>query len=155
MTERTTASSAEASIWIDASPEVVWESVANIANLGRYSPETSRAEWLPGSVRHEVGARFRGHNDNGHHQWTTDCEISEFTAPASFGFDVSPEKDGGFATRWRYTMSPDGGGTRLTESFESPTLEAPPADMNPDRRSALVEMLNQTLARIKEDIERG
>lgn len=147
--------SAEASTWIDASPEAVWRSVANIDGLGRYSPETSRTEWLPGSERHEVGARFRGHNSNDRHEWHTDCAITELTEPKAFAFDVAPDEDGRFSTRWRYTLAPEGRGTRLTESFESPVLDDKPSEMNPDRRQVLVEMLNTTLERIKNDVEAG
>ena len=147
--------SAAASIWIDASPQVVWRSVANIANLARYSPETIRTEWLPGSDRHEVGARFRGHNSNDRHDWHTDCEITEFTGPASFAFVVAPDEDGRFGTRWHYTLASDNAGTRLTESFESPILVAPPSEMDPNRRRVLVDMLDSTLARLKDDIEAG
>lgn len=145
--------SAEASTWIDATPKVVWKFVANVQNLGRYSPETSRTEWLPGSTRHEIGAGFRGHNENDRHEWHTDCVITEFTEPMAFAFDVAPDEDGGFATRWRYTLAAEGKGTRLTESFQSPVLDESPAKMNPDRRSVLVQMLHTTLERIKNDIE--
>lgn len=144
---------ARRSIWIDASPETVWEVVANVDNLGRYSPETNRTEWLDASRRHQVGARFRGHNSNDHHAWHTDCTITEFTEPSAFAFDVSPGPDGRFATRWRYTLAPDGTGTHLTESFDSPILEDRPAEMNPDRHQTLSAMLTATLHAIKEDIE--
>jgi len=153
VTDRTRATVTEASILIDASPADVWQSVANIANLGRYSPETHRVEWLPGSDSHEVGARFRGYNRNDRHEWHTDCEITEFTAPAAFAFDVAPDSQGGFATRWRYTLAADGPGTLLTESFESPILQASPAEMNPDRHRVLVDMLAMTLANIKAEVE--
>lgn len=145
--------SAEASTWIDASPEAVWRSVANIQGLRRYSPETSRTEWLPGSEGHKIGARFRGYNSNDRHEWHTDCLITEFTEPRAFAFDVVPDGDGGFSTRWRYTLSGEGRGTRLTESFDSPVLDDKPSEMNPDRRRVLIEMLNTTLERIKDDVE--
>jgi hypothetical protein len=142
-----------ASIWIDAAPGDVWRRVANIANLGRYSPETTRTAWLPGSDRHEMGARFRGYNRNGRHQWHTDCVITEWTEFVAFAFDVAREADGRFATRWRYTLASENGGTRLTESFVSPIRDAAPAEMNPERHSLLVDMLDTTLACIKADIE--
>jgi hypothetical protein len=145
--------SAEASIWIDASPEAVWQRVANIQSLGRHSPETFGTEWLPGSERHEVGARFRGHNSNGRHDWHTNCAISEFTEPQAFAFDVAPDEDGCFSTRWRYAFAAEGRGTRLTESFDSPVLDDKPSEMNPDRRRVLIKMLNTTLERIKDDVE--
>lgn len=153
MTDRTGTNVTEASIWVDASPAEVWQNVANIANLGRHSPETHRVEWLPGSDGHRVGARFRGYNRNDRHEWHTDCEITEFTAPAEFAFDVAPQGQGPFSTRWRYTLAADGPGSLLTESFESPVLEARPAEMNPDRHRVLVDMLEATLANIKAEVE--
>lgn len=145
--------STEASTWIEASPEAVWRRVATIEALGRYSPETYRTEWLPGWQRHEVGARFRGHNSNDRHEWHTDCVISEFTEPEAFAFDVESTEEGDFSTRWRYTLAAEAGGTRLTESFVSPVLDGKPAEMNPRRHGVLVEMLNTTLERIKKDVE--
>lgn len=144
---------AKASIWIDAPPEAVWRNVANIQSLARHSPETFKTDWLSGSERHEVGAGFRGHNSNGRHNWSTDCVISEFAELHAFAFDVAPDSDGRFSTRWRYTFAAEGRGTMLTESFESPVLEDKPSEMNPDRRRVLIEMLNTTLQRIKDDIE--
>lgn len=153
MTSQEEGPSAEASTWIDAPPEAVWHRVANIQSLGRHSPETFRTEWLPGSERHEVGARFRGHNSNDRHDWHTDCVISEFTDPKAFAFDVEPDEDGQFSTRWRYTLAAEGRGTRLTESFESPVLDDKPSEMDPGRRRVLIEMLNTTLDRIKDNVE--
>ncbi len=153
MTSERAAPTAEASIWIDAPPETVWQRVAMIQHLGRHSPETFETEWLPGSDRHEVGARFRGHNSNGRHDWHTDCVISEYTEPTAFAFDVAPDDEGRFATRWRYSLAAEANGTRLTESFESPVLDDKPAEMNPDRHRVLVAMLDTTLERIKHELE--
>lgn len=144
---------AEASVWIDAAVEAVWARVANIASLGRYSPETTRTEWLPGSTGHEVGARFRGYNANERHQWHTDCTIVGYVEPTEFAFGVAPDELGQFVTIWTYRLSPERGGTRLTESFESPILADRPAEMSPTRRQTLAEMLQQTLTAIRADIE--
>ena len=47
---------------IAARPEQVWDLVADITQIGGWSPECIRATWLdpPGSPRR--GARFTGHN---------------------------------------------------------------------------------------------
>lgn len=66
---------------------------------------------------------------------------------------IDARRDGRFATGWRYTLAPDGTGTHLTESFDSPILEDRPAEMNPDRHQTLTAMLTATLHAIKEDIE--
>jgi len=141
----------QASTWIDAPPETVWEAVANIDHLGRFSPETTGAEWLPPSAAHVVGARFRGHNDNGTHTWHTDCEITDYTPHLVFGFGVGV--GGEFTTIWRYRFAAERGGTRLTQSFESPLLADPPPGMNPQRRQVMADMLAQTLDRIRIHLE--
>lgn len=141
----------EASIWIDAAVEVVWDAVAKIEFLGRYSPETTGAEWLEPSSAHAVGARFRGHNDNGSHTWHTDCEITDYTPRVVFGFGVGPTAE--FRTIWRYRFTEERGGTRLTQSFESPLLANPPPGMNPDRRRVMADMLTETLERIRDHLE--
>lgn len=143
----------QASIWIDASPDVVWNHVADIATLPHHSPETTRTEWLPGSDRHEVGAAFRGYNSNGNYEWHADCAITEFAELEVFAFSVTPDDDGNYSTLWRYTLEPENNGTRLTESFESPLLQNPPPGMSPTRFDTLVDMLNATLASIKAEIE--
>lgn len=144
---------AQASIWIDEPTEVVWNAVADIANLGRYSPETVRTEWLPGSDHHAVGARFRGFNNNGKAEWHTDCEITDYTPSELFGFKVGAQDDG-YATIWRYRFEAERAGTRLTELFESPLLATPPVGMNPHRHEVMTNMLEATLAAIKADINR-
>ena len=47
---------------VAARPELVWDLVADITRVGRWSPECIRAAWLgePGQPR--PGARFTGHN---------------------------------------------------------------------------------------------
>lgn len=146
------APSGQATIWIDQPVEVVWNVVADIANLGRYSPETVRTEWLPGSEHHTVGARFRGFNTNGNAEWHTDCEITDYTPHELFGFGVRVHH-GQFATIWRYEFAAERDGTRLTESFESSLLATPPPGMNPRRRDVLTDMLETTLASIKADFD--
>lgn len=141
----------EASIWIDAEVEVVWDAVAKIDLLGRYSPETTGAEWLEPSSQHTVGARFRGHNDNGRNTWHTDCEITDYTPLVVFGFGVG--SCGEFRTIWRYHFAEEQGGTRLTQSFESPLLANPPPGMNPERRQVMADMLTETLERIRDHLQ--
>jgi len=141
----------EASIWIRVPISVAWDAVADIDRMGRYSPETTGAEWLPPSDGHAVGSRFRGHNDNGTHTWHTDCEITDYDPHVVFGFAVG--LDGNHRTIWRYRFAAERGGTRVTQSFASPILADPPPGMNPDRRQIMAAMLTETLTRIRTDLE--
>lgn len=58
----TTATTGQARIEIDASPQRVYELVSDITRMGEWSPECYRCEWLDGATTATVGARFRGHN---------------------------------------------------------------------------------------------
>lgn len=142
-----------ASISIDAPPAEVWAAVATINALARYSPETTATEWLPGFTQPHVGARFRGDNRNGRAEWSTECTIIEYDELTAFAFDVAQSPDGSYATRWRYELQADQDGTLLTETFQSPFLDAPSAEMNPQRKAVLAQMLEATLRAIKTDIE--
>lgn len=145
--------SAAASIWIDAEPAVVWRSVGNIASLSQHSPETVRTEWLRGSDHHEVGAAFRGHNRNERAEWHTDCVITHFSESSQFGFGVATNVEGEFSTSWLYTLTPEDGGTRVSESFESPYLLAASPEMSRVRPQMLEDMMAATLASIKVKVE--
>jgi Polyketide cyclase / dehydrase and lipid transport len=148
MSDELVVPSAEASVWIDATPEVVWRSMGNIESLSQHSPETIETEWLPGSNSHEVGAAFRGHNRNKRAEWNTDCVITHCTEAEQFGFGVSTDVEGTFSTSWLYTLTPEDGGTRVTESFESPYLLAASPEMSKVRPQMLEDMMAATLASI-------
>lgn len=145
--------SAEASVWIDAEPAVVWLSVGNIEGLSTHSPETYKTEWLPGSDSHVVGASFRGHNRNKRAEWHADCVITHFVEASEFGFGVGRHDSGGFSTSWLYKLTPENGGTRLTESFESPYLLDASPRMSAVRPKMLEDMLVSTLESIKKSVE--
>jgi len=111
-------------VHIDAPPEQVWDLVADVTRIGRYSPETFEAEWLDGATGPAVGARFRGHvkrNERGPIYWTT-CTVTECEPGRSFVFAVGAEPAKALNT-WGYHLEAAGGGTDITESFRlTPTL---------------------------------
>jgi len=107
----------EVTVHIDAPPAKVWELVSDVTRVGRYSPETFEAEWLDGATAPAVGVRFRGHvkrNGRGPTYWTT-CTILTCEPERDFAFGVgSSDKP---VNTWRYTLTPSGAGTDVTESF--------------------------------------
>lgn len=113
----------EVSLHIDAPPERVWRLVSDITRMGEWSPVCYRCEWLAEPARPQVGARFKGYNRQGPFRWWTVCEITGAEAGRVFEFRTI---DGSLAvgyrgremTRWRYELSPDGIGTRVTESYQ-------------------------------------
>jgi uncharacterized protein YndB with AHSA1/START domain len=101
-----------------APPQKVWDLVADVTKIGRYSPETFEAEWLDGATGPAVGAKFRGHvkrNGKGPIYWTT-CTVLASTENREFAFGVgSADKP---LNVWRYQLEPAGDGTDVTESFQ-------------------------------------
>jgi uncharacterized protein YndB with AHSA1/START domain len=106
-----------ATVHMAAPAEKIWNLIADVRNIGRFSPETFDAEWLDGATGPAVGVRFRGHvrrNEIGPVYWTT-CRVTACDPGREFGFAVL------FGDRavnnWHYQLSPTESGTEVTESF--------------------------------------
>lgn len=153
----------EASVYIDAPPERVYSLVTDIGRMGEWSPECVGADWAPGSDGPAVGAVFNGTNSRATNQWTTPNTVIAATPGEEFAWVVGTMDFR--VTTWRYTFTPEGQGTRVTESFElgkeevgfmSMVLEARPEErgaMVEARRAQLVEDIRETLARLKDVAE--
>lgn len=106
----------EVSRVIKASPEKVWDALADVTRMGEWSPECRSCEWNEGSSGPAVGARFTGHNRNGDKEWTTEAEITECTPGQRLAFD------GVFGdlrfSHWGYTIDPTPEGCRVTETWD-------------------------------------
>lgn len=91
-----------------------WSHVTDINLPARCSSELQRVEWIDGSGV-EVGARFRGHNQNdAMGEWETVCEVVEVEdqrrwvwnvlgiegIAATWGFEVEPASDGVLIRQW-------------------------------------------------------
>lgn len=142
-----------ASIRIDASPGAVYAFLTDLETLPTISPENQRCEFLEGSDAIEVGASFRGHNKSGDYEWHADCVVTVAEPGREFAFEVPPGYD--FATTWRYSITADGSGSIVTESFDAPLLAMP--DVYPGRiegrRDNLEKACGVTLANLKEALE--
>ena len=68
--------------------------------------------WVSGD-RARPGAVFKGDNRNGRHTWTTTCTVTDAQPGRAFAWDVrsGPVR----IAHWRYEISPDGDGSRVTE----------------------------------------
>lgn len=67
-----------ATVHMAAPADKVWDLVADVRNIGSYSPEVFEAEWLDGATGPALGARFRGHvkrNEIGPVYWTV-CRVT-------------------------------------------------------------------------------
>lgn len=104
----------EADLFVEASPEAVWALVSDIELPARFSSEFKGAQWLDGATGPRAGARFVGRN---HHpaigEWESTCTIVEFESGRVFGYVVGDPDDP--SAHWRFTLTPEDGGTRLTQ----------------------------------------
>ena len=101
---------------VAATPAQVWAVLSDPTRIGAWSHECRTAAWVGGQSRAEVGARFRGTNQVGALRWSRTCTITELEPERLLVFCTS----GGLppdSTRWRYSLEPIEGGTRITQTF--------------------------------------
>ncbi len=139
---------------VAVSSDSAYALVSDITRMPELSPECHRCQWQSAGDVGE-GAFFVGQNRAHDHQWTTLCQVTQAEPGHRFAFDAGI-RDRKF-TRWSYLFTPDGDGTRITETFE--ILELPPhlAAATPQQRLSRVAELQdglcQTLARLKHILE--
>ena len=107
----------EVSVWMDASPDEVWDLVSDVTRIGEFSPETFEARWTRGSTGPEVGAWFKGHvkrNGVGPTYWSL-CRVTRCEVEEVFEFAVGTEEMN--VNNWGYRLEPKDGGTLVTEYF--------------------------------------
>jgi Polyketide cyclase / dehydrase and lipid transport len=105
---------AVAELVINAPPAVVWPFVCDIQMPASFSSEFQGGSWLDGVDRAALGARFRGRNRHpARGEWETVSTVCEFEPERLFGWSVGDPSVP--AARWRFTLTPDGAGTRLTQ----------------------------------------
>jgi Polyketide cyclase / dehydrase and lipid transport len=113
-----TAQRGQAAIEIAASPELLYDLVADVTRMGEWSPECYRCEWLDGATAAAPGARFRGYNRLGRFEWERTAIVDTADRGREFAFTTINDRAGRRETQWRYTMQPSASGTILTESFQ-------------------------------------
>jgi hypothetical protein len=106
----------EASLHVQASPERLYDLVADVGRMAEWSPECRACEWIDEAAAPVVGARFRGTNRRGLARWTTELRVVAADRGREFAFVTV--RRGHEQTRWSYRLAPHGGGTTVTESFE-------------------------------------
>ena len=143
-------------VTMTASAEQIWEVITDIANIGRYSPETFEAEWLDGAAGPALGAKFRGHvrrNEIGPVYWTT-CRVTACEPGREFGFEVLVGDRA--VNNWHYRLTPSQGSTDVTESFHlsaSPLVSLYSVFGGQLRKRRNLRDMRKTLERIKAVVE--
>ncbi|MGE5287358.1 MAG: SRPBCC family protein [Micromonosporaceae bacterium] len=102
---------------IDAPPQKVWALLADLEQMGRWSPECYRVQWLEGASSPATpGARFQGWNRFGWMRWSMTCQVKTAEPGRELAFStIQRERE---LVRWRYRLEPAGDGTDVIESFQ-------------------------------------
>jgi uncharacterized protein YndB with AHSA1/START domain len=143
---------------IDAAPQEVWALLADLQQMGRWSPECYRVQWLDGASSPATpGARFKGWNQFGWMRWSMTCQVKTAVPGRELAFStIQRERE---LVRWRYRLEPAGEGTELIESFQViwlPFTARIAEDMlMRDRDQRREEAMRVTLDRIKDLAENG
>ncbi len=135
---------------IAASAEHIYDLVADVTQMHRFSPENTAATWLNGATGPTVGAKFKGTNRLGKATWSTKPTVTAADRGSRFSFKV-PGKAG---AEWTYTFESVDGGTRVTESMSQ--TKASPAIIRliqrrngvTDRAANLRNAMETTLTRL-------
>ncbi|MEZ5185021.1 MAG: SRPBCC family protein [Candidatus Nanopelagicales bacterium] len=113
MEQLTAEGTATSSIAIAASPDAVYDLVADVSRMGEWSPEATGTIGHPSELK--AGDKFWGLNRKGVFRWFTRCTVLAAVPGRRFEFDVdfgpSP------ISRWTYefTAAPDG--CEVTETW--------------------------------------
>jgi hypothetical protein len=107
----------EVELHMDAPPSAVYALVSDVTRMVEFSPEIVEVKWLGGAAGPEVGARFAARNKVSRGPaWWNKPVITAAVPDKEFAF-ARTEPFGG-TVEWRYLFEPDGGGTRVVESYE-------------------------------------
>jgi uncharacterized protein YndB with AHSA1/START domain len=98
---------------INRPAEEVYDLVADVAKMGRWSPVCTGGEYDAGDPKW-----FTGHNAIGEFTWSTRCEVVAAERGREFAF-INHGQDGqSRLVRWGFSFEPADGGTRVTQSWE-------------------------------------
>ena len=146
----------EASIEIAAPPAAVWELVSDLRNMPRWSPQCRKTIVRGGAM--QQGAKLININRRGLLFWPTQAMVTEFVHEQKIAFRIKENW-----TIWSFTLTPTAdGGTRVVQRREAPkgisdvSVRLTRAVLGgvDDFTAELEQGMNQTLARIKADVER-
>lgn len=100
------------SVVVARPPEEVYDLVTDVTRTGEWSPVCTACWWDEGAGP-EPGAEFTGRNQTPTRTWETRSRVITAERGREFSWVV-----GQGVVRWSYTLAPEDGGTRLTESWE-------------------------------------
>lgn len=158
MTEHT--ADVSETIEIAVPPRVVYDTVTDVAQMGRWSPECTGGDVRDKEAREmRTGTRFTGHNVSAKARpWSTNCTVT--AADPGERFTFLARAVGLRIAIWSYHFEPldDGRGTRVTETWTDQRgrlmhFIGPRVSGIHDRATHNRESMKVTLRRLKEALE--
>lgn len=104
------------SLDVEAPAGAVYDLVADLPSMGRWSPECTAVDWRDGATGPAVGARFKGRNRHGWRRWSTDGIVTAAEPGRVFAFDIAFL--GQPVARWTYEFADVEGGCTVTERWD-------------------------------------
>ncbi|MGY1807699.1 SRPBCC family protein [Blastococcus sp. SYSU D00669] len=103
---------------VAAPAEAVWEVLADVPRVGEWSGECRAARWLDGATAAAPGARFQGSNRVRWSRWARTCRVDVVEPPRELVWRTLPAGPYRDTCEWRVILEPEGGGTRIVQSYE-------------------------------------
>ena len=102
--------------YIEASPQALYDLIADVTRTPEITPDIVKVEWLDGATGPAVGARFKATNKQGRGPNWSNKPVITMLEP---GREIAWERTefAGGTVEWRYRFEPEGSGTRITESY--------------------------------------
>lgn len=103
--------------YIEASPETLYDVIADVTRTPERTPDIVRCEWVDGATGPAVGARFKAINKQGRGpNWSNKPVVTVAEPGREFAFTRTEPFAG--TILWRHQFVPDGTGTQVIESYE-------------------------------------
>jgi hypothetical protein len=145
---------------VAASPEAVYDLVADITRMGEWSPVCTAGEWVD-----DTRSSFLGTNARGDFTWQTTCRVDVAERGKEFTFVNRGQSGDEDLVRWSYTFVATPGGTEVTEAWEvltgyEPSMARLLPDLNLEEyldgvKPATQSGMAETLAKVKAAAESG
>jgi hypothetical protein len=102
---------------IEASPEALYDFIADVTRTPERTPDIVRCEWLDGATGPAVGARFKSINKQGRGpNWSNKPVVTVAEPGREFSFTRTEPFAG--TILWRHRFVAEATGTRMFESYE-------------------------------------
>lgn len=103
--------------YIEATPETLYDFIADVTRTPERTPDIVRCEWIDGATGPAVGARFKSINKQGRGpNWSNKPIVTVAEPGREFSFTRTEPFAG--TILWRHQFVTEGSGTRMIESYE-------------------------------------